>query len=103
MPTPERIPNEIIVEITQKQNEAERTRQVAAEAIALLSIEVVEVLRDCLYNEDPQVRLRAADMLMSRTVPKIAAKHIQQESDVIESADIKAIRESIMEDIKKNG
>lgn len=91
-------------EVTREQRkaDAERARNLAAEAIALASIQVVQVLVEALHDEDPQVRLRASEILLSRSISKVAAKHASVDGDdVVDTMDVKALRESILEEVKK--
>lgn len=102
MSTPERVSNEVLVRLDRQQQEADRARQKAALAIAEAMPFVVGVLMECLTDEDRQVRLRAADILLSRSIPKIAAKHIEEDPATIkDSADTAALRESILDEIRK--
>lgn len=106
---PEKVPNEIMLELDRKDREAERrkveaerARNLAAEAIALASIEVVKVLMDALHDDDAQVRLRASEILLSRSISKVAARHVTLSDDeVVDTVDVKALRDSILEEIKK--
>ena len=88
--------------LARRQNEADKAKQQAALAIAQAMPFVVGVLMECLTDEDRQVRLRAADILLSRSIPKIAAKHIEEDpSTVKDSADTAALRDSILDEIRK--
>lgn len=109
MRVPERVPNEVLVEIDRNQREgdrrkaeAERARNSAAEAIALASIQVVRVLLEALDDDDPQVRLRASEILLSRSISKVAARHAALSDDeIVDTVDVKALRDSILEEVKK--
>lgn len=107
--TPERVPNAVLVELDQRDREAdarkksaEQARARAAETIALATIQVVQVLQEALSDDDPQVRLRAADILLSRSIPKVAAKHAAlADDDIVDTVDVAALRESILEEVRK--
>lgn len=106
---PERVPNEVMLELDRKDREADRrkaeaekARNLAAEAIALASIQVVQVLMEALHDEDPQVRLRASEILLSRSISKVAARHAALSDDeIVDTVDVKALRDSILEEVKK--
>lgn len=94
--------NEKLRELDRREREAESIKRVAATAVAHGSIRAVEIVLELLEHEDPQVRLRAADLMLSRSIPKIAAQHVDPVgSDTIDSVDVKALRESILEEMKK--
>jgi len=83
---------------------AERTKQRAAEALMVATMEAAKIVYELMtQSEDEQVRLRAAEIIFSRTIPKVAAKHVEEQGDVIDSADVASLRESIIAKIKGNG
>lgn len=109
--TLEPVPREVLLDLDRRDREheirkaeADRARLAAAEAVALASIGVVKFLIELMHNEeeDTQARLRAADILMSRQIPKVAAKHAGPgDEDAIDTVDVAALRDSILEQIKK--
>jgi hypothetical protein len=91
-------------ELSRREQEAEAAKKAATVAIAHASMRALEVVLELLEDEDPNIRARAADLIWSRSIPKIAAKHLSHEDDgVIDSVDNQALRESILEMVKKNG
>ena len=50
---------------------------------------------------DVNAWIRIGEILLSRSIPKVAAKHAESDGDVIESADTVALRDSILEIIQK--
>ena len=101
MTVPERVPNEVLIALDNKEKMIEQARRLAEEQVAYAAAKVIKTLVDSLDDDDPQVRMRAADVLLSRLLPKVAAKHVDDGSGVIESADTVALRDSILEEIKK--
>lgn len=81
---------------------AELTKTKAAEALMLATIEAAKIVYELMTkSDDEQVRLRAAEIIFSRTIPKVAAKHVEEQGDIIDSADVSSLRESIVEEIKR--
>lgn len=88
--------------IVMNQQQAELAKQKAAEALSLASLEAAKIVYELMIgSEDEQVRLRAAEMIFSRTLAKVAAKHIEEAGDTIDSADVANLRESIATEIKR--
>lgn len=86
------------VEEDRRRRSAELAKQKAAEGLMLATIEAAKIVYELLTeSEDEQVQLRAAEMIFSRTIPKIAAKHAPQDAEAIESVDVTSLRESIVE------
>jgi hypothetical protein len=98
-PYGEIVPFEPMSEVEQR---AEAARRATVTAIAHASIKALEVVLELLENPDPNIRARAADLVWSRSIPKIAAKHVQNDGDIIESVDKIALRESIEELMKRD-
>lgn len=92
-----------IVEIDRSQREADLAKERAARVLAEATINAVNVVIESLEDDDAQVRLRAAEIMLSRTIPKVAAKHVDTSQDAIDSVDTVAMREEIEELIRKNG
>jgi HEAT repeat protein len=88
--------------MTEVEERAEATRRATATAIAHASMKALEVVLELLEDPDPNIRARAADLVWSRSIPKIAAKHVQNDGDIIESVDKIALRESIEELMKRD-
>lgn len=93
-------PSTTEIEIDRSRKDAEKAKILAATAIAQAMPSVVRVVMELLHHEDPQVQLRAADLLMSRAISKIAVKHVE-DTQTVESTDTAALRESILEEINK--
>lgn len=83
--------------------QAEHAKTQSAIALAMLTVKATQVVDELLEDEDPQVRARAVELVYSRTIPKVAAKHMEEAGDVIDSADVASLRESIIARIKGNG
>lgn len=97
-------PSEAMVKIETEAQAAELAKQKAAQALMLATMEAAKIVYDLMMkSEDEQVRLRAAEIIFSRTIPKVAAKHIEEQGEVIDSADVASLRESIIAKIKGNG
>jgi|SRR5688572_12290273 len=95
-------PSKEFLEREQEMAIAERTKQKAAAALMLATMEAARIVYDMMVNsEDEQVRLRAAEIIFSRTIPKVAAKHVEEQGEVIDSADVASLRESIVAEIKR--
>ena len=92
--------NRHLAELEVAESEAQRAKEHSALALAILTIKATKVVAELLEDEDPQVRARAADLVYSRTIPKVAAKHVEQ-AVAIESADTASLRESILDIVKK--
>lgn len=86
---------------TELQREAEEVKEKAAMGFALASIQALKIIVEALDDPDPQVRLRAAELIASRTIAKIAAQHVDPTGGVVESVDTVTMREQIMEQINK--
>jgi len=87
---------------TEIEESALEAKQRAAEALMLATIEAARIVYDMMINsDDEQVRLRAAEIIFSRTIPKVAAKHVEEQGEVIDSADVASLRESIVAEIKR--
>lgn len=94
-------PSEMSVKITDEAQAAELAKQKAAQALMFATMEAAKVVYELMMqSDDEQVRLRAAEIIFSRTIPKVAAKHIEEQGDVIDSADVASLRESIIAKIK---
>lgn len=94
--------NEKLRELDRSERDAETAKKMAALAVARISIRAIQVLEELLEHEDPNIRARAAEMVMTRSIPKIAAQHVDPAgSDTIDSVDVQALRESILEEMKK--
>ena len=94
-------PSKELVETEQQAFAAERAKQKAAEALMLATMEAARIVYELMtQSDDEQVRLRAAEIIFSRTIPKVAAKHIEEQGDVIDSADVANLRESIIARVK---
>lgn len=88
--------------IVMDQHLAEQTKQRAAEALMIATMEAARIVYDLMtQSDDEQVRLRAAEIIFSRTIPKVAAKHVEEQGEVIDSADVASLRESIVAEIKR--
>lgn len=98
----EPVPREQIIEIENNQRAGEIVKNQAAEALMLATIEAARIVYDLMtQSNDEQVRLRAAEIIFSRTIPKVAAKHIEEAGESIDSADVASMRESIVAEIKR--
>lgn len=97
--------NAKIYDIEMRQKDAERAKEQSALVLAALTIKATKVVEELLEDEDPQVRARAVDLVYSRTIPKVAAKHLEEIGDVVDSADVASLRESIVAEMNriKNG
>lgn len=96
------------IEETQEEElrrEGERRLKKARTLYDLVAEEVAKFLYEVMKNDqnDLQARLRAADMLATRQISKVAAQHAPLEGDIVESIDVVGIRDSIIEMMKKNG
>lgn len=97
-------PSEISVKMDTAAQEAELAKQKAAQALMFATMEAAKIVYELMIgSDDEQVRLRAAEIIFSRTIPKVAAKHIEEVGDAIDSADVASLRESIIARIKGNG
>jgi hypothetical protein len=92
-----------MIKIESETQAAELAKQKAAQALMLATMEAARIVYDLMTDpeEDPQTRLRAAEIIFSRTIPKVAAKHVEEQGDVIDSADVASLRESIVAEIKR--
>jgi hypothetical protein len=98
----EPVPNEVLLDQFAEQGKIETARKKAEVAVALAAPDVIRILFEKLGSADEQVQLRAADILLSRLLPKVAAKHTADSGDIIESVDKIALRESIEELMKRD-
>lgn len=90
-----------IYDLTMEKAKAEKAIETTAIALAQLTMKATKVVDELLADEDPQVRARAVELVYSRTIPKVAAKHLEEHGGAIESADSAALREDILNQIKK--
>jgi hypothetical protein len=97
----EKVPNEVLIAHERKEKVIEEARRLAEEQVAFAAPKLIRTLIDALDDDDPQVRMRAADVLLSRLLPKVAAKHVDTGEGAIESSDTAALRDSILDEIKK--
>lgn len=91
-----------LLEISISKQVAEKAKEESALALAYLTIKATKVVAELLEDEDPQVRARAVDLVYSRTIAKVAAKHLEETGETIDSADVASLRESIIAKIKGN-
>lgn len=91
-----------VLENDEQQRIAERNKEDARIALDQWTLKAVEIVVDIMQNGlDNNEKLRAAEMIFSRTISKIAAKHIEEDSGAIDSADTAAMRDEIESLINK--
>lgn len=95
--------NASLAELAATENDAQKAIDASSLALALLTVKATKVVDELLEDEDPQVRARAVELVYSRKIPKVAAKHIEENGETIDSADVASLRESIVARIKGNG
>lgn len=91
---------ELVLSQEEEKQLAEKAVMEAAIALAQMSVKVAKVMSELLEHPDPQVRLGASRLVMSRTIPQIAARH-QADEKTVDSTDTAALRESIYDEITK--
>jgi hypothetical protein len=103
------VPKEVLVEIASRKNDMDAARERAQAVAALAAVEVMEEFQAAFRSgPDPQTGvdvnawIRIGEILLSRSIPKIAAKHVQTDGDTIDSVDKIALRESIEELMKRD-
>lgn len=98
---PPALVREIELSLEDKKRALERAIEDAQEMLTLMLPKGLQKLYEMLDSDDEQTILRAVDMIMSRRIPKVAALHTETDANTIESADTAALRDSILEEIRK--
>lgn len=95
------------LDVIKAKNDAEKAKAKAQEAAAIASEEVMDmfVLAFQLGPEKIGVNewIRLGELILSRSIPKVAAQHVQENSDTVDTADTAALRESIVAEFRKRG
>ena len=91
-----------LMALDEQQKLAERNKEAAKIALNQWTMKAVEIVVDIMVNgNDNNEKLRAAEILFSRTIPKIASKHVEENQETIDSADMVVMREEIESLINK--
>jgi hypothetical protein len=87
----------------ERQNVTDKAIQESEEMLSLMLPQSVRKLYDMLQSNNEQTVLNAINIIFSRRIPKVAAKHVEGTEETIDSADVASLRESIVAWAKKEG